>query len=162
MSYKKPLSITSPNHAVALAIYFVLGLSGLLSVLSPTNTGAMARAAGENIADVWAVTLCMTSWLAFASALAAKKARKPEYNLKMEMWACIGLTINLLYFMLMVGIRFGSAGVTSLAFGAAFAIGFGWRALQIAGEQRLLRKARANPHESGPVMADPRNEPDPE
>jgi hypothetical protein len=162
MTYKKPLSITSPNHAVALAVYFILGLSGLLTALGPDGTGAMARSAGDNISDVWAVTLCMSSWLALGSALAAKRARKPEYNLKMEMWACIGLTVNLLAFIIAVSMRFGFAGITSLTFGAAFALGFGWRVVQIISERNLLKKARANPHESGPVMADPRNEPDPE
>jgi len=161
MSNRKPLSITSPNHAVALANYFFLGLSGALLVIGNTPN-AMSRAMGESIADVWGVTLSMGAFLAFFAALAAKKARRPEYNLKIEMYSCIGLTLNLTFFMVAVGARFGIAGITTLMFALAFAVGFGWRVFQIMSEQRLLKKARANPHESDPVMADPRNEPDPE
>lgn len=161
MPNRKPLSITSPNHAVALANYFFLGLSGVLLVIG-SNANAMSRAMGEAIADIWGVTLAMSAFFAFFSALAARKARRPEYNLKMEMYACVGLTLNLAFFMVCIGVRFGVAGLTTLMFALAFGVGFAWRVFQIIQEQRLIKKARANPHESDPVMADPRNEPDPE
>lgn len=158
---KKPLAITSPNHAVALANYFFLGLSGVAMVIG-NNPNAMSRAMGEGIADIWGVTLAMSAFFAFFSALAARKARRPEYNLKMEMFACIGLTLNIAFFMIAVGTRFGISGLTTLMFALAFGVGFAWRVFQIAKEQTLIKKARANPHESDPVMADPRNPPDPE
>lgn len=157
---KKPLSITSPTHAVALANYCVLGFSGLLFIMNSGSSGPklMERARGEMISDIWGASLMLFGFAAFAAAIAAKRSKMPEHNLRVEMWACSGLAINLGFFFSVLLESAGQAALTTLFFTLTFALGALFRAVQISVEQRLLKAARLHPVKSDAVLADPRDE----
>lgn len=154
---KKPLSITSPDHGIALAMYFMLGFGGLGLILNKTSGSAarMVSTYGLMVTDIWAVTLMICGFTAFFAAVAAKYSPRPEHNLWAEMYACIGLFFNLGFFIHLV---LTTIGVGSIAFLLPFFIGSGFRALQIFLEQRLIRKARLHPRQSDPMLADPRDD----
>jgi len=155
---KKALSVTSPNHGMALAVYFFLGIFGLLGVLGLTNDSAITRSMGEAIGDIWSTTLMISSFGCFSAALSASKARKPEYHLRSEMYFCLALALNLGFLMYVVGANFGLRGVISASLAAPFMFGALLRAWQIKHERKLIKVARAHPEEAEPVMADPRDD----
>lgn len=156
---KKPLSITSPDHAVALANYFILGFAGMLFVINKEAGGSrlIERVAGLGVADVWATTLMIFGFMAFVSALSARRARRPENSIRFEMYACIGLFLNLGFFtgIILAG---SASAITTMSFAATFAVGAGFRVVQIFVEQRRVKLARRHPVESDSVLADPREE----
>lgn len=155
---KKALSVTSPDHAVALAAYFVLALFGLVGVFHLTKSSSIFNAFPEGMADVWSTTLMISAGGSFLSALSAKRSRRPDDYLRMEMIFTLGLGVNLSYLMHVVSTSFGGSGFFTIAFAGAFALGSFARALQIYFDKRRVRKARANPKtESVPVLADPRD-----
>ncbi len=154
----RPLSITSPNHAVALSVYGIIGLSGLLFVVKVTTDSVMHRAAGGAITDVWGTVLMIAGFAAFFSAQFAKRSSKPEHNLRVEMFADIALFVSLGYASVMIFKELGPAAITTGLWTIAFSLGTLLRAAQIFFEVRLLKKARAHPKTSAPVLADPREE----
>jgi len=158
---KKPLAITSPDHAVALSLYFMLGLTGLFGVLNFNRSSSIIEAMGPVVADVWSTTLMIAGFSAFMSALSAKRSRRPEWGLLYEALGCAGLTLNMGWFLAIVSINFGARGFTSASFAMIFLVGCGLRVWQIWREHRLLRKARCNPTVSDDqLLADPREEHD--
>lgn len=155
---KKPLSITSPNHAVAVSLYAMLGLTGLLGVANINRTSPVYSFMGPVMADVWFTTLMIFGFAAAIAAMGAKKARRPENALTYEMFACAGLVVNMAYFIYIVW-TFFPAGLASSTFATVFVFGFTLRAVQIWREQRIIKKARANPSVSDdPLLADPRED----
>jgi CDP-diglyceride synthetase len=153
---RKPLSITSPDHAWALAIYLML--AGAITIIGNNTTSAIYRAAGENVADVWGTLVMVFAGSALISAITARRSRTPETNMLLEMWACWGLSANLFFFCWKIWERFGEAAQSSLTFGGIFAVGALLRALQIIHERMIIKKARAFPVKSDPVLADPRED----
>lgn len=154
---KKPLSITSPNHAVALASYFMLGMAGLTYVLNKdSGVGKLLVATnGHLVADIWSISLMAFGFAAFGSAVTAKFSPRPEHHLRLEMWACVALSIDLLHLVFLIVERSGPAGIS---FVVPFLLGAVFRAIQIFFEQRLLKRARQHPMKSDSVLADPRDE----
>lgn len=157
---KKPLSVSSPTHAIALAVYFMLGFSGFMGVFNLSNASRVVQAMGEGNSDVWATTLMIGGWGALTSAIAAKKARRPEYNLRLEKIFCLTIFVNLSYYTCILLTNFGDRGISTALFSATFALGALFRAIQLFFERRLIKRARANPEPAEPVMADPRDESD--
>lgn len=155
---KKALSVTSPTHGMALAVYFFLGLFGLMGVLGLTQASAIAQAMGEGVGDIWSTTLMIVSFGCFSSAISAARARRPEHHLKVEMFFSLGLAANLGFLMYVVIESFGPKGIVSASLTSPFMIGALLRAGQIFLELRVIKKARAHPEVSEPVMADPRDE----
>lgn len=155
---KKPLSITSPGHAWSLVTYFMLGLTGLSGVLSLNKQSGVIAFMGEGVADVWSTTLMLAGWGAFASAIGAMKADRPEVNLKTEMLLCYALFFNLVFFFYVVLTSSGLKGLNTALFTLLFIVGSVFRAWQIKGELRLIKAARAHPSEADPVMGDPRDD----
>lgn len=155
---KKPLSITSPTHAWALVTYFMLGFVGLSGVLSLNKQSGVIASMGEGVADVWGTTLMLAGFGAFAAAVAAGKAAKPEVNLKTEMILCVALFFNISFFLYMVLLSSGWRGFTTAVFSLLFIIGSAFRAWQIRYELKLIVQARAHPSEADPVMGDPRDD----
>lgn len=154
---KKPLSVTSPTHAVALAVYFILGLLGLFYVLDFSSSSALAEAMGQ-FSDVWGTSLMVGGFGAFFSAIAAGRARLPESNLRLEMLFTASLSISMGLFTYLIVQSFGMMAITSVVQAIAFGLGTLFRSIQIFFEVRLIRLARAHPSESDPVMGDPRDE----
>lgn len=154
----KPLSVTSPTHAVALAVYFILGLLGAFYVLKLSSSSALATAMGP-IADVWGTTLLVSGFGAFFSAIAAGRAKSPEANLRLEMLFTLGLFFAMGLFAYLAVVAFGTMAITSIVQALAFGLGALFRSVQIFFEVRLIRLAKAHPT-SAPVMGDPRDEPD--
>jgi hypothetical protein len=157
---KKPLSVSSPTHAIALSVYFMLGWAGFLGVFNLSAESATIQAMGPVLEDVWATTLMIGGWGALSAAVAAKKARRPEYNLRTEKIFCLALFINLTYFTYVALSSFGARGFSIAVFAMTFALGTFARAVQLFFERRLIARARANPEQADPVMADPRDESD--
>lgn len=156
---KKPLSVTSPTHAVALAVYFILGLLGTFYLLKLSASSALAASLGP-FADVWGTSLMVSGFGAFASAIAAGKSKSPESNLRLEMLFTLGLAISMGLFSYLAVRAFGMMAVTSIIQAVAFGTGALFRSIQIFFEVRLIGRARAHPSESEPVMGDPRDEPE--
>lgn len=154
---KRALSVTSPTHAVALAVYFILGLLGLFYVLKLSSSSALAQAMGPGVADVWGTSLMICGFGSFFSAIAAGKSKNPEANLRLEMLFTLGLFFNMALFSYMVINGFGMMAITSVVQALAFGIGSLLRSIQIFFEVRLIGRARAHPTESDPVMGDPRD-----
>jgi hypothetical protein len=158
---KKPLSITSPDHAIALSMYFMLGLSGLLGVLNLNKTSGAYEAMGDLMSDVFSTTLMIFGFVAFFSAMSAKKRRRPENSLTYEMYACAGIAVDLLYFLSIVFINFGSRGFSTGSFAMIFVVGSSWRFFQIISEQKAIKKARASQVTADEsLLADPREDHD--
>jgi hypothetical protein len=155
---RKPLSITSPDHAVALSLYFIIGVSGVLLTLNKDQGGGrlMALFGGAGLTNIWAVTLAAFGFGAFFASLSARKASRPERSIRVEMWMCIGLFLDLGFFFYAIVSLLGLAGLVTGSFSFAIALGTGLRAIQILVEQRRLRQAREHPLKSDPVLADPR------
>lgn len=156
---RKPLAITSPDHAAALSLYFIIGVSGLLIVLSKESGGGriMAAMLGSGVADIWAVLLMVFGFGAFGAAVSARKASAPERSLRVEMWSCIGLFLALLLFFCVIVASVGVSGLITGSFALAIGVGSGLRAFQIVREQRILREARKHPSPSDSMLADPRD-----
>ena len=153
---KKALSVTSPDHAVGLSAYFVLGLFGLAGVFNLSKTSSIFNAFPPGMDDVWSTTLWMAGWGALFSAVMARRVRRPDDYLRSEMIFCVGLGINLSYLLSVIIPAFGNRGFFTTFFAGAFALGAFARALQIFFDRRKVRKARANPDtQSVPVLADP-------
>lgn len=158
---KKPLSITSPDHAIALSMYFMLGLSGLLGVLHLNRSSGVTQSMGEPMSDVFSTTLMIFGFVAFSSAMSAKKRRRPENSLTYEMYACAGIAVNLAYFLAIVFINFGPRGFQTGSFALIFVVGCTWRFFQIISEKKAIKKARASQVTSDEsILADPREEHD--
>jgi hypothetical protein len=136
----------------------MLGLSGFFAVFGLSKSSGIIQAMGEGPSDVWATTLMIGGWGALASAIAAKKARKPEHNLRLEKIFCIALFLNLSFFVYMTLLHFGPRGFSSVMFASTFALGFLFRAVQLFLERRLIKRAREHPEPADPVMADPRDD----
>lgn len=155
---KKPLSVSSPTHALAIGVYFILGFSGFVGVFRMAQESSIIKAMGPGVSDTWSTTLMIAGWGALASAFAAKKARRPEHNLKLEMLFALALGLNLSFFMGVVVANFGIRGFSTLVFAGAFAAGAIGRSIQIFLDLRLIKRARAHPEPADPVMADPRDD----
>lgn len=140
---KKPLSITSPTHAVALAVYFILGILGLFYTVGVTKSNALAAAVGQGLTDLWGASLMICGFGAFLSAIAAGRARAPEANLRLEMIFCIGLFLNMGLFMYIAYEAVGAMALGAIVQAGAFGVGSFFRALQIAVEQRMIKKAKS-------------------
>lgn len=157
---KKPLSVTSPIHAVALAVYFILGLMGLFYVLGISSSSALAQALNHGMGDVWGTSLMVAGFGAFLSAIAASRASSPEGNLRLEMIFAFAMSISMFLFTYLVSKTFGMVAVTSILQSVALGLGCLLRSVQIFFELRLIKRARAHPSEADPVMGDPRDEPE--
>lgn len=155
---KKALSITSPTHAWGLTSYFILGFSGLAGVFNLNQQSAVIAAMGEGVADIWSTVLMLSGFGAFAAAIAASKALKPEYNLRTEMYLNVTLFFCLGYFLYVTVSVAGWRGFTTGIFAVVFILGSLFRAIQIYLEMKLIKQARAHPTEADPVMGDPRDE----
>lgn len=153
---KKPLSVTSPTHAMGLAVYFMLGLFGFLGVFNAGRSSALIGAMGQGNSDVWATTLMIGGWGALISAIASSRARRPEYNMRWEKVFCILLCFNLSYVVWIAISVFGDRLFTSVMFGGTFAIGAGLRAYQLWMERKKIKKARQHPEVvTDELLADP-------
>lgn len=158
MPHRKPLSITSPTHGMALAGYFFLGFLGVFAILTfHTTDNAIVKLMGNPMVDVWSVTLTISAFGCLISAVAAAKARRPENNLRLEAIFAFGLFLNLTYLCVMIS-SYGPRAILSIAAFGAFAVGALFRAIQILVERGKVKKARMNPSISDPVLADPREE----
>lgn len=152
----KPLSVTSPNHAVALSTYFILGFFGFLGVFNVGKQSSIFLALGEGISDVWATTLMIGGWGALAAALGATRARRPEHNMRLEKIFCVALFLNFAYLSWVVFHHFGEKGFFTLMCGVAFSVGCGLRVVQLWFERRKIIKSRQHPQVVTPeVLADP-------
>lgn len=154
---KKALSVTSPNHGMALSVYCFLGVFGLLGVFGFTDTNAVAISMGQGMGDIWTTTLMISGFGAFVSAVLASNALRPEYHLRGEMFFCLALAVNLSFLIGVVINNFGYSRMFSALLALPFIVGSLFRAWQIHYEQSLIKEARAHPEEAEPVMADPRD-----
>jgi hypothetical protein len=158
MPFRKPLSITSPDHAIALSCYFMLGFFGFIFVAGGANSSSFPRAVGEAITDIWGTTVMLAGLGAFLAAVTIRKTSRPEHNLWVEMWFDWALFAGLGFFAAVTWVTYGAQAISLFIFGAIFSIGALLRAIQIIREQRILAMARAHARESDPVLADPRED----
>ena len=142
---------------MALAAYFFLGFLGVFAILTFSNSeNNIAKAMGEPMVNVWAVTLTISAFGCLISAVAAARAYRPENNLRLEMIFSIGLFFNLAYLCCVIINGFGlPRGILSVAAFGAFGVGALFRAIQIWVERGKLKKARLHPVQADPVLADP-------
>jgi len=141
-------TITSPNNALAVAIYAMLSFSGLCMILSVMKTVTITAWLGDPLSDMWATLLFISSSAAVYATLSAPKRRDPDTSLIIELWSCISLCTLMILLELSVLLYRSPSGAflaTSFGFGLIFLVAFGFRAKQIKKERKALHDFRNGP-----------------
>lgn len=140
----KPVTITTPTHALAVAIYFFQAALGICQILDLATAKAMIGIVGQIPTDLWALLLIMAGIMAAFSVLTAHKT--PVRALQIEFWSVltVGL-LNVCYELsLLVGMGLGEALTTQL-FTTSVAIGCIARAMQARRDRmRVIRSMHSS------------------
>lgn len=152
---KKPLSITSPVHVMALVAYLAMGVSGFLYMTRSNTSPALQELAGRGVFDVWATMLTLSGFAALYFAVSAKFSARPEASLRGESLAALSIGLCISLYLASLFAVHGSSALTTSIFSAVFALGAILRCVQVTYELHRIKNARANPVKSDPVLAEP-------
>lgn len=125
----KAVTITTPTHALAVAIYFFQAALGICHILDLATAKSMTELTGPIVADLWALALIMSGIAAAGAVLTAHAT--PVRALQIEFWAVLTIgALNVGYELsLAFGMGLGEALTTQL-FTTSVAIGCIARAVQ--------------------------------
>lgn len=128
--------ITSTTHALAVAVYAVMGVIGALWATGSTPTASMARMYGDGFDRALGVIVIVTATIVFGATLLSLVLRRPVPTLWIEMAGCIVLATS---FGLYWRAIYGSGAVTTEWVMCAFAVGSAARAVQIGYDLLRIR-----------------------
>ncbi|WP_130012013.1 hypothetical protein [Serinicoccus sediminis] len=151
----KPLTVTSPGHAVARAGYSMAWLLGIAYLSGWAEASSLEELTGKVFVGVWAIGLGAAGAWGVLSIRAATYSRGSAVPLlaamRDEAWSATGIAVALLSYevviLMNIGLFDGAATqilVTGLGVGSAF------RVRQIRREIRTVRESLEHP-----VTADP-------
>lgn len=142
----RPLVITTPTHAVALATYAGQACLGVLYVIGVASADSMRSLVGGTVTTLWALALFSCGLMCLIAAMTAPGRPDPDPALRLEFYGAVGLAgLCLLYEVTLVS-GFGFLGVaTTQVLALSVAGGALGRAVQIKRERGKLARARAHP-----------------
>lgn len=140
----KPATITTPTHALAMAVYLFQAGLGITHILNLATTKVMIEAYGDVVTDIWALMLVLAGFAAAASVLTAR--RTPVGALQKEFWAVLSLgALNGLYEVtLYLEYQYHDVVITQM-FTASVAVGCLCRAVQAFRDRRRALQAIHSP-----------------
>jgi len=150
MEYAKPLTVTTPTHAIALTTYWSQVALGLLYTFDIAHARALTSLVGVRVSFLWALLLTAS---ALACALAAHRAEhkaNPVHTLSVEEWGDWVLAAMLALYEASLVIDNGFGVPTTQVFTAAVVVGALLRSRQIRKEQRRVSRALENVHYASP------------
>lgn len=140
----KPATITTPTHALALAIYLFQSGLGITHILGLAEAKTMLTTMGDVFTDFWALLLILAGFAAAASVLSAR--RTPVVALQREFWAVLALgVLNGFYeVVLYIEYQYQDVVITQM-FTASVAVGCLCRAVQAFRDRRRALQAIHSP-----------------
>lgn len=140
----KPATITTPTHALAMAIYLFQAGLGIAHILNLAVAKTMIATMGDIFTDIWALMLILAGFAAAASVLTAR--RTPVGALQKEFWAVLALGIlNGFYeIVLYIEYQYHDVVITQM-FTASVAVGCLCRAVQAFRDRRRALRAINSP-----------------
>ena len=148
----RPLEITTTTHAIAVSIYFLQSIQGMLYIVGLAQAVTMTAIAGPAVVGIWSLILVLGGALAALATRAAKKNPMPA--LKVEMWAIMALVVANLWYEATLVIGNGPLGVvTTQSYAIMLVVGCAARIVQIRKERKRILAALKRPHLT-PVIAD--------
>lgn len=143
---KRFFTVTSPDNALAVAIYCMLTFYGLVFLLG-TPSGPV-RALGH----LWSTVLLVASSAAAWATLYSPRRRDPDQSLIVEYWSSVTLCILMCWLevsLLWYHTESGQPPFITAGVGLIFIAGFGFRAHQIKQDRKSLAKYR---RDHGPTV----------
>lgn len=142
----RPLEITTTTHALAVSIYLLQAIQGILYVIGLANASSMTDLIGEPAVGLWSIILAAGGVLA---TVAVVMARKPTYTLpalRTEMWAATALAIASFWYEATLIIGNGlSEVVTTQSYAVMVGAGCIARMVQIRRERRRVIRTLHHP-----------------
>lgn len=140
----RPATITTPTHALAVAIYLFQAGLGITHILNLAEAKTMIATMGDIFTDIWALMLILAGFAAAASVLAAR--RTPVGALQKEFWAVLALgVLNGFYeIILYIEYQYQDVVITQM-FTASIAVGCLCRAVQAFRDRRRALRAIHSP-----------------
>lgn len=140
----RPATITTPTHALAVAIYLFQAGLGITHILGLAEAKTMLSTMGDVFTDFWALLLILSGFAAAVSALSAR--RTPIGALQKEFWAVLALgVLNGFYeIVLYIEYQYTDVVITQM-FTASVAVGCLCRAVQAFRDRRKALRAIHSP-----------------
>ncbi|BDZ40833.1 hypothetical protein GCM10025865_01320 [Paraoerskovia sediminicola] len=137
----RPLTVTTPTHALAVVAYWSQVILGLAYLTGLADALAMTELFGVRFTAVWAAWLLTSGLVCGVVVQATARERNPDRGLHVEFWAVLslGAASTLYEATLIAGNGFGV--LTTQVYATAIAVGAVMRARQISIERRHLHHA---------------------
>lgn len=146
--------ITTPTHPMALAVYAVMILSGVLNTINVQTTEVFSQTLNFVAYNVWALAVLASGILALWGAWIASRTRwKPETPLVIEAIGCVGIFGTRAIHEALFYSVYGFAGLETQVYLIAIIAGAIWRAFQIRNQVLHIRHQRATLRAEPPSSA---------
>lgn len=151
------MQVTTPSHGVALGVYLLTAVLGLLHLTDLAAAKVLAEWIGTGPANLWAMAMMVGGGLAFIAAVTARPSNIVR-NLLLELCGCVAMVGTYLLYLasLLRGYELTNA-LTTKTMGLAIALGAALRVGQIVRERRRVRAALDHPLPASPSpLAEPK------
>lgn len=155
----RPLEITTTTHPIAISMYVVQVLLGVLNITGLQTARGLTLLLGPTLVGFWALLVTFSGVLALWGAfLAPQRRHDPSDALRIEMAGCVGIFLTRACYEVSLAATLGFTTLETQGLTIALALGSLFRIRQIRQQVRRLHESKRKGFPSDPPpLADATN-----